>query len=321
MNANRVVPCANPATQPRYSMAFAQWREVLEKVYGLNCERHPGPSCEVEIDRREIGEVCVAEVRMSAQTLAPRRKMEQTEDQLYLKLVVNGTARFEQNGEQRRFAAGSLVIVDPAAPFLEYVEEDTRLVVVTCPKPALRERGYPSHFNHWLAPDVQSPDVQTVHDMVRVIASRGGGLAEQTRTLLGAQLLDLMDVLLHADSRPASRMGEAARYRVKRFIAQHIGDETLDATTIAHAAGLSISYLNRIFREEGTSPMRYLWNQRLERAYQFLTSAKADGLRIEEVAWRCGFASAAHFSRLFKQRYGATPKELREGGKAAAAAQ
>jgi hypothetical protein len=48
-----------------------------------------------------------------------------------------------------------------------------------------------------------------------------------------------------------------------------------------------------------------------------LGAPKTDGLRIEEVAWRCGFSSAAHFSRLFKQRYGATPKELRDGGKSA----
>jgi AraC-like DNA-binding protein len=318
MNANLAVPSATVVPQSRYGMGFGQWREVLEKAYGLNCERHPGPSCEVEIDMREVGAVCVAEVRMSAQTIAPRRKMEPTEDQLYLKLVVGGTAKFEQNGERRCFPAGSIVIVDPAVPFLESVEDATQLVVVTCPKPALRERGFRSHFNHWLAPDIQSPDVQTVHDMIRVIASRRGGLAEETRTLLGAQLLDLMDVLLNADSCRANRTAEAARYRVKRFIAQHIGDETLDATTIANSAALSISYLNRIFREDGMSPMRYLWNQRLERAYQFLTSAKSDGLRIEEIAWRCGFASAAHFSRLFRQRYGATPKELREGGKASA---
>lgn len=298
-----------------YDIHFAQWREILERRYGLNCERQGRHACEVSIDMRDVGEVQVADVRMSAQTLAPRRKMEPAEDQLYLKLVVSGTANFEQNGERRRFAAGSLVIVDPATPFVEHVEESTELIVVTCPKAALRERGYQSHFRHWLAPDVQSPDVQTVQDIVRLIASRHRRLAEQTRTLLGAQLVDFMEVLLNADTQRTNRTAEAARFRVKRHIAQHLGDEALDVAAIASAGGVSISYLNRIFREEGTSPMRYLWRQRLERAYQMLTSSKAQGLRIEDIAWRSGFSSAAHFSRLFKEHYGATPRELRLAGK------
>jgi transcriptional regulator GlxA family with amidase domain len=32
-------------------------------------------------------------------------------------------------------------------------------------------------------------------------------------------------------------------------------------------------------------------------------------MHVKEVAWRSGFTSAAHFSRMFRQRFGATPKE------------
>ncbi|WP_374992399.1 AraC family transcriptional regulator [Paraburkholderia sp. SARCC-3016] len=32
-------------------------------------------------------------------------------------------------------------------------------------------------------------------------------------------------------------------------------------------------------------------------------------MRFEEAANRCGFAGAAHFSRLFRQRYGVAPRE------------
>jgi transcriptional regulator GlxA family with amidase domain len=47
---------------------------------------------------------------------------------------------------------------------------------------------------------------------------------------------------------------------------------------------------------------RYLLHRRLERARALLgTGGEAT---VAEVAARCGFASAAHFSHRFKERYG-----------------
>jgi AraC-like DNA-binding protein len=40
---------------------------------------------------------------------------------------------------------------------------------------------------------------------------------------------------------------------------------------------------------------------------------------IQEIAYRCGFASAAHFSRAFKERYGMTPRAYAANRKTAAA--
>jgi AraC-like DNA-binding protein len=305
------------APQSLFSMPFAGWRDVLEKNYGMRCEPHRGRNCDVGIHARDVGDIRVADVRMNAQTLTPRGRMETTQDQLYIKLVLRGIATFEQNGEQRRFPADSLVIVDPARPFLELVDEETQLIVVTCPKAALRERGYRSQFDHWIAPDMGSPDVRIVHDMIRLIAGCHAGVGEQTRYLLSAQVLDLMDVLLTQDVSAVPRTSAAVLFRVKRYVAEHLGDESLDANAIASGVYLSVSHLNRLFRVEGTSLMRYLWNQRLERAHHLLSSSGRAGLRIEDIAWHCGFSSAAHFSRLFKQHFGHSPRHLRDDSEAA----
>jgi len=237
--------------------------------------------------------------------------MESAEDQLYIKLVRRGAATLEQNGVQRRFNTDSLVVVDPARPFVEMVDEETHLIVVTCPKAALRERGYRSQFDHWTAPDLLSPDVQLVQAMIMLIAGCYSTVSEETRAKLGGQLLDLMDVLLTVDTSVGSRTGAAIRFRVKQHIAKHLGDASLDATAIATGVRISVSHLNRVFRDEETSLMRYLWNQRLERAHDLLRASPSSS-RIEDIAWRCGFSSAAHFSRLFKQRYGQSPRGLRD---------
>lgn len=54
--------------------------------------------------------------------------------------------------------------------------------------------------------------------------------------------------------------------------------------------------------------MRYAWSLRLERAAHILASLPAGAIHAQEVAYRCGFASAAHFSRAFKDRYGMPPR-------------
>ncbi|MCA8028956.1 helix-turn-helix domain-containing protein [Burkholderia cepacia] len=316
MEADLNFPTKSAVPQPPSTMPFAGWRDVLDKNYGLRCEPHRGRNCDVGIHVRDVGDIRVADVRMNAQTLSPRSLMETTQDQLYMKLVLRGIATFEQNGEQRRFSADSLVIVDPARPFFELVDEETQLIVVTCPKASLRQRGYRSQLDHWIAPDMGSPDVQIVHHMIKLIAGCHSAVGEQTRYLLSTQVLDLMDVLLTRESSSAPRTNSGVLFRVKRYIAEHLGDESLDANAIASGVHLSVSHLNRLFGIEGTSLMRYVWNQRLERAYQLLNSSGRAGLRIEDVAWHCGFSSAAHFSRLFKQHFGRSPRHLRDGSEA-----
>jgi len=86
---------------------------------------------------------------------------------------------------------------------------------------------------------------------------------------------------------------------------------------VANSMGISRRYLTRLFERDGSSVMRYVLQQRLERAKRILTNGGAV-LRISDVAWQCGFVSAAHFSRAFKKQYGRSPTDF-QGGDADAA--
>ncbi|WMY09562.1 AraC family transcriptional regulator [Paraburkholderia phenoliruptrix] len=297
---------------PQSKWTFETWREAIDKNYGLSCDLHKGHPFESEIDVRNFGQIQIADILMSGQTFTPKHRTALADDFLFIKFILGGAAIFEQNGDHQRFYPGRVVVIDPARSFVEAVDDGTRLLVVTCPKSALRERGYCNQLPHWIAPDICSPNVKVVSDMVRIMASHrqtvDGGMCAR----LSGQLLDLMDILI--DAEPQSRLAGAsmaARHRVKHYIAEHIGKEGLDATTIADGVRLSINQINRLFRDEGTSLMRYLWHQRLSAAHKLLGTSRQGPLRIDEIAWRCGFSSAAHFSRLFRQRYGVSPREWR----------
>ncbi|HEV7211450.1 MAG TPA: helix-turn-helix transcriptional regulator [Blastococcus sp.] len=97
----------------------------------------------------------------------------------------------------------------------------------------------------------------------------------------------------------------------KEFVAAHLQDPGLCADRVARVAGVTARHLNRAFATEGTTVAQYVQHRRLEAARAELAGAPAPGPRIADVAARWGFASQAHFTRLFRGRFGVTPSEAR----------
>jgi AraC-like DNA-binding protein len=130
----------------------------------------------------------------------------------------------------------------------------------------------------------------------------------------GPILVHLGMAFLHAyaaaarESRQARPAPEPVR-RARRYIAEHF-EQPLDLAAIASAAGVSENHVVRLFRRHlGQTPIRYLWRLRVERGVELLRDT---GLSISEVAYRVGFSTPFHFSRLVKQQTGHAPKALRQ---------
>ena len=85
--------------------------------------------------------------------------------------------------------------------------------------------------------------------------------------------------------------------------------ETWDLNRLATVAQLNPKYLIALFRRYlGETPIAYLWRKRAECGHSMLRQTR---LSVEEIAFRCGYQSVAHFSRSIKQRYGAPPRDIR----------
>lgn len=86
-------------------------------------------------------------------------------------------------------------------------------------------------------------------------------------------------------------------------------EEPVAPGALAQACGLSPRQLERLFREHlGTTPARYHLQLRLARAQALLQQTS---LPVVEVGVACGFASASHFARCYRQRYDRTPRQER----------
>lgn len=89
-------------------------------------------------------------------------------------------------------------------------------------------------------------------------------------------------------------------------------EEPVAPRALAAEAGLSPRQLERLFGEHlGSTPARYYLQLRLDRARALLQQTS---LPVVEVGAACGFASASHFARCYRQRYGCTPRQERAAG-------
>ena len=84
-------------------------------------------------------------------------------------------------------------------------------------------------------------------------------------------------------------------------------------TDVAARFYLSPYYLSRLFRRvTGQSIVDYINGRRIEAAQRLLESTD---LNISAVAEQTGFASAAHFRRVFREVMGTGPLQYRKGHK------
>lgn len=111
------------------------------------------------------------------------------------------------------------------------------------------------------------------------------------------------DLLLYNSQR--ARM-ECGLTHVLEHIEHNLTDP-LDIDTLCKIACMSRSKFYQQFKLAfGQSPVQWQQQLRLKKAYEQLKCGKP----VSQLCYELGFASPSHFSRLFKQAYGKTPKSV-----------
>lgn len=96
----------------------------------------------------------------------------------------------------------------------------------------------------------------------------------------------------------------------KFYIRQNI-DTTIDMKELAASLNIGYSYFRKLFKTNtGLSPHQYCLDLKILRAKEQILTTK---LSIKEIAYNLGFESIHYFSRLYKNKTGMSPSDLRKG--------
>ena len=107
------------------------------------------------------------------------------------------------------------------------------------------------------------------------------------------------------ESAPSARISEVQRYIEAHFT------EDLRISNLADRFFLNHCYLTHLFKEQvGYSPKQYILLNRLSYAQELLETT---GLQVTQIAFKCGFGDTNNFIRAFREWYGVSPNQYRQG--------
>jgi AraC-like DNA-binding protein len=95
------------------------------------------------------------------------------------------------------------------------------------------------------------------------------------------------------------------------LVQRHCSDPTFNAAALARNLGRSRASLYRLFSSHEESVAATIWSARLESAWRMVTTIEHAHLLFSDISCRCGFVDQSSFNRMFKRRYGLSPREAR----------
>lgn len=103
------------------------------------------------------------------------------------------------------------------------------------------------------------------------------------------------------------------KIRKARMLLRERSYYQVDMEEFSRELGIGYSYFRRMFKKyTGIAPLQYHIMLRLQRARELLISTNKPH---KEIAYELGFQSVYYFSRLFKQKMGITPTQMRNKNK------
>ena len=151
-------------------------------------------------------------------------------------------------------------------------------------------------------------------------ALKNGALAApKLRDAVVTHIHDLMALAI-SECPPLGESGASAVVAARHIaaldhITAHFQDPELSLEVVARCQRISPRYLQHLMTSSGTSFTERVNELRLQRAFALLIEPHGSARRISDIALEVGFSDISHFNRLFRTRFGVSPRSVRGAGR------
>lgn len=296
---------------------FRQWREtIVERVMPLEIAQvgaglFSGRIEAVQVGALTINRITTSGIRTELTSAAIRRA--EIGSTVTVALQTAGTMAFHQADREAVTVRGDLVVLDRQPSSILTPEGGQGLFIEISQEQLERAIGPAKLYSRTRIPGEQATTqlaMRYFDQLLKVHRGMEAGLAERMGSI-GVDLLIASIAERLTQDAPRPLHGTVVVQRAKARIEDALHDSTLSPSNVAAAVGVSLRRLQELFHERGQNISDYIWERRLAVAAQRLREPQAAQMPIGLLAYACGFTSQAHFSRRFKDRYGASPREFR----------
>lgn len=234
------------------------------------------------------------------------------DDAYRLVLPTHGEVRLRQGGREARLRPGTgglLTVNGPAE-----MEQPTagRAFILTIPA---REVDGPLNRSSPVAAglDLSSGLGRVVGNMVTTVNEERDNLSAPEFDGLCDRIVELLCMLVAGDDRPDAP-GHLAEVEamVRRYVREHAADPELTGAVMARDLGWSLRQVQMALQRVGTTPRDLIREERLRMVRDRLQNPEYRHLSITGLAHQSGFSSVSALSTAFRQRFGVSPREMRQ---------
>lgn len=313
------------ARGPDTTSRLRSWSDILADThlaFDIRATRGTPERFAAAVTRRPIGDLmlldCAAPPFLGnrGQSVIGTSAIEPREDVLGFQFVARGVELVREGERELALEPGDMVLWDGLQPteveIVEPFHKRTLLfprsrVLAVCPR-----LGAVSTLPSLTG----SPSARLLVRYMNALVAEQSQLDAAAGAAAATAALELLRAAVEPNlpaSRAASRV--AMRAEIGRYIRTHLQDPELGPASIARAYAISVRTLHSLFEGGEQSVAGLVRAERLARCLEDLR--QPNGGSVTDIAFRWGFCDAAHFSRVFKREFGATPSEIRQSALAA----
>ncbi len=298
-----------------------QWREwVWSHFGGLDSDLYGDTTFDGHIAAARAGDVVLTRLEANRHRVLRTPEMARKSDAGYIKIVApwQGNAGVEQAGRQAWVRPGSWTLYDTSGSYTVSNPERSNHLIVMVPKAAVlsrdlrleplmaRQAGGQSGISRVALDTMRS----TYQELPHMSADAARGAGELITQLVRLSLQEL------AGQTSATTQQMALRDRVLDFVAQHLHEPGLTIERIAQALNCSKRLLHNAFAGDEDTLAGTIQRLRLEACVRTLRDPAQHTRAITDIALGAGFNNLSHFSRVFRQHTGFSPRDFREASQA-----